>query len=166
MRSGGPGARGGPASASAAVPHDVKKAIDYLRTHVDREVTMADLIRACGVAQRTLRRHFRTFLGFSPLGYLRRMRLAALREELLRATERSSITEIAARYGFHHPGRFSAEYVRRFGEGPCRPRARARSMPRRRYRPQPGASSRDIGDGAHLTRTAVGRRLAFQDRDR
>jgi TolB-like protein/tetratricopeptide (TPR) repeat protein len=79
---------------------------------------MADLLRACGVAERTLRKHFRTFLGFSPLGYLRRMRLAALREELLRATERSTITEIAARYGFHHLGRLSAEYARRFGERP------------------------------------------------
>jgi TolB-like protein/methylphosphotriester-DNA--protein-cysteine methyltransferase len=118
MRSGDPGARGGPAFGSAPVPRDVKKAIDYLRIHVDQEVTMADLLRACGVAERTLRKHFRTFLGFSPLGYLRRMRLAALREELLRATERSTITEIAARYGFHHLGRLSAEYARRFGERP------------------------------------------------
>jgi AraC-like DNA-binding protein len=134
---------------------------------------MADLLRACGVAERTLRKHFRAFLGFSPLGYLRRMRLAALLEELLRATERSTITEIAARYGLHHLGRLSAEYARCFGERPSTTLRRAR-VARTHGRAECHASDtclsperrRRLSGTAHLTRTAVGCRPAFQDRDR
>src|SRR5437667_6880279 len=105
--------RAAPASGPIVLPHDVKKTIAYMRDHMGHRVTMADLTRSSGVAARTLRKHFRAFLEVSPLGYLRAMRLAALRDELLHAARPGSITEIAARYGFHHLGRFSAEYHRR-----------------------------------------------------
>lgn len=118
ITSAGPPKHIGPARGSVVLPSDVKKIIAYMRDHLGDRVTMADLIRLSGVAARTLRRHFHTFLGISPLEYLRGMRLAALREELLHAAQPGSITEIAARYGFHHLGRFSAEYRRRFSEHP------------------------------------------------
>jgi TolB-like protein/AraC-like DNA-binding protein len=104
-----------------------------MRGHIGHHVTMADLTRQSGLAARTLRKHFRSFLGVSPLGYLRGIRLAALREELLHALRPGSITEIALRYGFHHFGRFSAEYRRRFGEYPSSTlrRARGRLAPER-----------------------------------
>jgi adenylate cyclase len=97
-----------------------------MREHMNREGTMPDLVRQSGVAARTLRKHFRNFVGVSPLEYLRRMRFAALREDLLHAVVRGSVTEIAARYGFHHLGRFSTEYRRRFGEHPSSTLRRAR----------------------------------------
>src|SRR5215813_8512364 len=89
--SGSPAKCSGPASGPEVLPHDIKTAINYLRAHMDQEVTMTDLVRSCDAAARTLRKHFKDFLGVSPLGYLRRMRLAALRDELLSTTERRSI---------------------------------------------------------------------------
>jgi adenylate cyclase len=89
-----------------------------MRACLDGKVTITDLIRESGVAERTLHKHFRAFVGISPLGYLRRMRLAAVRRELLGRAENASVTEIATRYGFSHLGRFSTQYRRCFGESP------------------------------------------------
>jgi adenylate cyclase len=93
-------------------------AVAHMRAHVGEKVTVADLVRVCGVADRTLRKHFHVFLGLAPLDYLRRMRLGAAREELLSAAPNGSVTEIAARNGFSHFGRFAAQYRRSFGESP------------------------------------------------
>jgi adenylate cyclase len=108
------------------VPHDVKKSIGYMRARLDRKVMIGDLVRESGVAERTLRKHFRAFVGLSPLEHLRRLRLAAAREQLLGGPATGSVTEIATRYGFGHLGRFSTQYRRCFGEPPSSTRRRAR----------------------------------------
>jgi adenylate cyclase len=117
-------------STSPVVPYDVKKALDFMRARAGDKVTIADLVRECGVAERTLRKHFRAFLGLAPLEYLRRMRLAAVRGELLAGTADASVTEIAARNGFSHFGRFAAQYKRCFGESPSSSLRRACSAKR------------------------------------
>src|SRR5262245_14629561 len=114
-------ARTGPA------PRDLKKAIDYLRRNMSRQIATADLAAACGVAERTLRKHFRAFVGLAPLEYLRRLRLAAVREDLLHGATGTSVTEDATRYGFSHFGRFSSLYRRCFGEAPSSTLARGRA---------------------------------------
>jgi transcriptional regulator GlxA family with amidase domain len=88
--------RAAPTTASIVVPPDLKKAIAFMREHMERVVTMAELVRRSGVAARTLRRHFNTFVGVSPLAYRRRMRLAAVREELLKAAADVSLTDCHA----------------------------------------------------------------------
>src|SRR5262245_41825263 len=105
-------ARTGPA------PRDVKKAIDYMRRNMGRQIATTDLAAACGVAERTLRKHFRAFVGLSPLGYFLRLRLVAAREDLLNGANGGSVTEVATRYGFSHFGRFSSLYRQCFAEPP------------------------------------------------
>jgi len=73
--------------------------------------------------------HFRDFKGTSPMRYLRTARFGKVREALRRAEPEESITEIAARWGFSHMGRFSVEYRRRFGETPSTTLRRARNVP-------------------------------------
>src|SRR5262245_58591592 len=108
-------------------PRDLKKAIDYMRRNMSRRIATADLDAACGVAERTLRKHFRAFVGLAPLEYLRRLRLAAVREDLLNRATGASVTEVATRYGFSHFGRFSSLYRRYFGEAPSSTLARGRA---------------------------------------
>jgi AraC-like DNA-binding protein len=79
---------------------------------------MVDLVAHCGVAERTLRKHFRAFMGVSPVEYWRRFYLGAAREELLKGSNGGSVTEVAMRFGFNHLGRFSEQYHRAFGEKP------------------------------------------------
>lgn len=99
-------------------PRDVRRAIDYIEAHLDRAVTVADLVRVTGVAGRTLFMHFRDFKGVSPIRYLNDARLRQVRQRLLQADPEASVTGIAMSLGFAHMGRFSGAYRRRFGESP------------------------------------------------
>lgn len=101
-----------------AVPRDVKTAVEFMRTAICRPISMADLARHCGVPERTLSRHFRTFFDISPMRYLRQLRLAAAREVLLSGEPGISVTEVAERFEFNHFGRFAGQYRRSFGETP------------------------------------------------
>jgi adenylate cyclase len=58
------------------------------------------------------------FLGTTPLGWVRRMRLARARCELLRSGATDTVTEIAFANGFSQLGRFAAQYRAAFGELP------------------------------------------------
>src|SRR5262245_10821225 len=109
-------------------PRDVKKAIEYMRRNVHRKISVADLATAGQVAERTLRKHFRAFIGLSPLGYWRRLRLAIAREELLKGASGASVTEVATLYGFSHFGRFALQYRRCFGEAPSTTLSRGRAF--------------------------------------
>jgi AraC-like DNA-binding protein len=103
----------------------VKRAIDYIQANAAAPLTLADLVAASGVAGRTLHKHFRLSKGMSPMAYLRGVRLQKAREDLLRDTGQS-VTEIAARWGFDHLGRFAADYRKRFGETPSQTQRRRR----------------------------------------
>lgn len=102
----------------------VKRAVDYIQANAASPLTLADLVAASGVAGRTLHKHFRLSKGMSPIAYLRSVRLQKAREDLLH-TDGASVTEIAARWGFDHLGRFAAEYRKRFGETPSQTRRRS-----------------------------------------
>jgi AraC-like DNA-binding protein len=99
-------------------PRDVRRALDHIEANLEAPVTLADLVAASGVPGRTLAQHFRDFTGLSPMAYLRAARFRRVREALLHDGSEACVTELAARWGFAHFGRFSVEYRRRFGESP------------------------------------------------
>ena len=104
----------GEATSEGPVPHDVKKAVEFIRQNAGTPISVRDLVAHCGVPARTPHKHFRRFLGFSPLGFWRRVRLAAARADLLDGGGDISVTEVAARAGFNHFGRFAEQYQRAF----------------------------------------------------
>lgn len=110
-------------------PRDVRRAIDYIEAHLDTSFTIADLVRATGVAGRTLFKHFKDFRGVSPMRYAHNARFLQVRNALLNAEPEENVTHIAMRWGFTHMGRFSVEYRRRFGETPSQTLRRRRSRP-------------------------------------
>jgi len=59
--------------------------------------------------------------------FLRELRLDKARQELLRASNGATVTDIATRNGFNHVGRFAMQYRARYGESPsvtlCRKQA-------------------------------------------
>jgi len=93
-------------------------------------VTFADVVRASGVPGRTLFKHFKEYRGVSRMRYLRTARFQRVRSELRRLEPKSSVTDVAMRWGFEHMGRFAVEYCELFGESPShtlgkrRPRGR------------------------------------------
>jgi len=124
------------------IPHDIKRAVDFIRESVGQRISVSDLVEHCGVPARTLRKHFRRFLGASPLEFWRRSRLTAARDDLLAGASDTSVTDVAVRAGFNHFGRFAQEYRRLFGETP--------SATLRRNRPvEDNRSCRILGTGSN-----------------
>jgi TolB-like protein/AraC-like DNA-binding protein len=114
------------ADSSRPIPYDLRKAVEFIRKGGGRRMSMVDLVAHCGIPERTLRKHFRAFMAVSPLEYWRRFRLAAAREELLKGSNSTSVTEVAVRFGFGHFGRFSEQYRRSFRENPSTTLRRSR----------------------------------------
>ena len=107
-----------------AQPHGMQLALDYIESHLDRPITLGDLVAVTGVPGRTLLKHFRDHHGVSPVRYWRNRRFVRVREALQRARDDASVTDIAMNWGFYHLGRFAIEYARRFGESPSDTRGR------------------------------------------
>ncbi len=99
-------------------PRHLRKALDLVEADIARAWTVGEIAAACGVARRTLQKHFRRFVGKTPLEYLRDLRFDKARQTLLEAPRGVLITEIATRCGFCHLGRFAVGYRERFNETP------------------------------------------------
>lgn len=99
--------------------HPVAHAVELMRADLAYPWTVAELAVATAVSARGLHEGFRRTLDTTPIAYLRRLRLEKVREELVVAPPGStSVTDIAARWGFAHLGRFAAAYRREYGERP------------------------------------------------
>ncbi|RBM22154.1 AraC family transcriptional regulator [Streptomyces sp. PT12] len=106
---------------TGAVSHAaVRRAMALVEERPERPHTLADLASAARVSPRALQEAFRRHLDTTPLGYLREIRLARARHDLLTAGRDGSATvsEIAYRWGFGNLGRFAAAYRARYGEPP------------------------------------------------
>ena len=62
------------------------RVLEWLRGHLSEPVDLEKLAQIAGIRPRTLETHFRMFLGNTPLGWVRRMRLARARQELLNSS--------------------------------------------------------------------------------
>jgi AraC-like DNA-binding protein len=92
---------------------------EFLATRRFEPVYLAQICAAIGTPERTLRTCCQEHLGMGPIHYhwLRRMNLAR-RALVDRDPARTTVTEIATKYGFSELGRFSVEYRALFGESP------------------------------------------------
>ncbi len=97
----------------------VRACVRYMREHIDETVTLLDLSRACGIRSRSLINAFEAIMGFSPMDYLKRLRLTSVRSALLRADPRAMrVIDVAMDWGFGHMGHFAHDYRVMFGEAP------------------------------------------------
>ncbi|MFF3511833.1 helix-turn-helix transcriptional regulator [Streptomyces sp. NPDC002573] len=103
-----------------AGPTALRRAAAYIDDHADQDITLADMAAAAHVTIRTLQYAFRRHLDTTPLGYLRQVRLTHAHHDLRSADPEGdvTVTEVAARWGFHHPGRFAALYREAYGRTP------------------------------------------------
>lgn len=99
-------------------PACVKRAQNYMKEHIGSAITMNDLVKATGINERSLFEHFKKFKKMTPMTYLRMLRLENVRNELIACQGKSSVTEIATKWGFSQLGRFSTIYKNIYGESP------------------------------------------------
>jgi AraC-like DNA-binding protein len=109
------------------LPGDVTRALAWLKGRLDQPISLETLAAAAGVPPRTLEAHFKEYLGTTPLGWMRRMRLARARQQLLLTEPDANVTAIALANGFTELGRFAGHYRRQFGELPSQTLKEARA---------------------------------------
>ncbi|GAA4545645.1 helix-turn-helix transcriptional regulator [Amycolatopsis samaneae] len=102
-----------------AHPHTLRQAVAFIDDNAHRDISVADIATAAHVTIRAVQHAFRRHLDTTPMRYLRRARLEHAHRELL-ATEPTTgtVTDIAARWGFFHPGRFARYYRGVYGRTP------------------------------------------------
>jgi AraC-like DNA-binding protein len=92
---------------------------EVLASNPGRSLYLAELCRAVGVSESTLRRICREHLGMGPNRFLLLRRLQLAHRELKRADRRTrTVTEVATGLGFWELGRFAVAYRAQFGETP------------------------------------------------
>lgn len=114
--------------AAPARPRTVKRVIDLIESNPEANYTLSDLARHAGVCARRLQIAFQDTLSTTPTKYHRKVKLERARADLLDGMD--SVTNVAYRWGFNHPGRFSTHYQCAFGESPSQTLKRARSQRR------------------------------------
>lgn len=103
----------------AAGHRPISQAAELLRSNPERPWTVGELASAVSVSVRSLQEGFRRSLDASPMTYLQQVRLEMVHEELAAAAPGTqTVTEVAARWGFLHLGRFAAAYRAQFSERP------------------------------------------------
>lgn len=102
----------------AIAPKQVRRAVEFARTHANAPITLADMAAAADVSVRALQTNFRRFYNETPMEHLRRLRLEGARNDIKNAPPLATIAEIASRWGFTHLGRFSLQYKEAFGTLP------------------------------------------------
>ncbi|BDI23704.1 helix-turn-helix transcriptional regulator [Herbiconiux sp. L3-i23] len=108
-----------PSGSRHRAPRAIRAALDYMDQQSGEPITVNDVAAHAGLSLRSLQDQFRSVLETTPGAYLRRLRLEGARADLL-IGDRSfeSVAAVAQRWGFRHPGRFSSDYSRAFGELP------------------------------------------------
>ncbi|MFC4857583.1 AraC family transcriptional regulator [Actinophytocola glycyrrhizae] len=93
-------------------PRTLRRAIAFIESHAEEDIGVSDIAAATNVTIRALQHAFRRHRDTTPMGYVRTVRLREAHQELL-ATDPASgvtVTQVAARWGFFHPGRFARYY--------------------------------------------------------
>ena len=96
----------------------VDRAEAYIEANWRRAITLESLAEISGVSAFSLFRSFKNNRGYSPMEFLRRVRLRHARELLLRPDASTTVAETASSCGSADPRRFEGEYVLAFGKSP------------------------------------------------
>jgi len=97
----------------------LRRAISYIESNAGNDIALADIAEAIHVTPRAVQYMFRRHMETTPLQYLRRLRLQHARQDLIAGDPmHNTVTDVAARWGFAHSGRFAGLYRRAYGESP------------------------------------------------
>jgi AraC family transcriptional regulator, ethanolamine operon transcriptional activator len=103
-----------------------REVLKLLQARLDDPPSITELCITVGARERTLHLSCVEAFGRPPAALLAELRLNAAHRALSPPTKDTSVTKVAARYGFVHFGRFAATYRRQFGELPSATFVKAR----------------------------------------
>lgn len=97
---------------------DLRRVLEYVRAHLDRNASLAELSSLLGLSPYYFSRAFKTSVGMSPHQYIITQRIAEGRRLL--ATGRMSLAEVAHAVGFAHQSHFADAFRKATGTTPGR----------------------------------------------
>lgn len=99
----------------------VRRALAFIDDQADADISVADIATAARVSIRAVQLAFRRYLGTTPTAYLRWARLHHAHRELREADPgTTTVSTVAARWGFTSHSRFTGLYRAQFGVPPSR----------------------------------------------
>jgi transcriptional regulator GlxA family with amidase domain len=98
------------------LPLHLRRAVDWLKAHIEKPLSVADLVQVAGCSRRSLETGFQQFIGCSPARYILQQKLELAHHRLQHA--QGSVSEVAYQCGFHHLSHFTRLYRGRYGETP------------------------------------------------
>ena len=105
-------------------PHQVGRAVAWLKEHYTRPLRIDDLASRVSMSVSSLHHHFKAITAMSPLQYQKQLRLQEARRLMLE--ERLDAGDAGHKVGYESQSQFSREYARHFGEPPARDIGRVR----------------------------------------
>ena len=97
----------------------LSRARDYVLENMSEPLTVLSLCNQLHVSRRTLQNAFQAILGIGPNAWLKRIRLNAVRRELISPWSQSmTVKDAAMQWGFWHLGQFATDYQQLFAEKP------------------------------------------------
>jgi AraC-like DNA-binding protein len=104
-----------------AHPATLRRAIAFIEGNASGDISIADIARAAHVTTRAVQLAFRRHLETTPSAYLRRVRLQYAHDQLRDAVPgTTTVTAVAAQWGFLNASQFAAHYRTAFAELPSR----------------------------------------------
>lgn len=105
----------------------IARVIAVLRTRFREPIGVPELADIAHLSPSALHLHFKTVTSFTPLQYVKQLRLQEARRLLV--TTDLDAAAVAFEIGYESPSQFSREYARMFGQPPARDRARLTGGP-------------------------------------
>jgi len=96
---------------------DISRALTHLREHIAEPLTVDDLAARAGMSRTVFHRHFKAATTFSPLQFIKALRLS---DAAMLIAQGANVSQAADRVGYTSPSQFSREFKRHFGKSPRR----------------------------------------------
>lgn len=101
-------------------PRQVRLAEAYIEAHWDQPITVELLANLTNVSARSLFHSFRKTRGYSPMAFVKQVRLRQARHLLVSAEPGTTVASVAVTCGFRNLGNFAKDYHKAFSELPSK----------------------------------------------
>lgn len=91
-------------------------AIDYIKTHLEAELTVEDIAEHCHYSKYYFNRLFKSIIGESVYAFIKRLRIEKSAFQITRGFDKS-ITEISSTYGYSSSN-YSSAFKKHYGKSP------------------------------------------------
>jgi AraC-like DNA-binding protein len=110
----------------SATPTSVRRVEDFVEAHWNQPISAEMMAREAGANLRAVYRAFQQSRGYSPMAFVKQIRLKHAKAMLISAGPETTVTAVAFACGFASLSHFARDYKRNFGEAPSETLGRAR----------------------------------------